>query len=73
MKKLLLSVVIFLSAGLFSLRADEGMWIPMLVEKLNMAEMKRLGLKLSAEEIYNENSSSIKDAIVIFEIGRAHV
>lgn len=69
MKKLLLSVVIFLSAGLFSLRADEGMWIPMLVEKLNMAEMKRLGLKLSAEEIYNENSSSIKDAIVIFGRG----
>lgn len=69
MKKLILSFVVFLSVSLNTVRADEGMWIPMLIEKLNMAEMKRLGLKLSAEEIYSESNSSIKDAIVIFGRG----
>ena len=48
-----------------SLRADEGMWIPLLINK-NVAEMQRLGLKLSAEDIYSINNSSLKDAIVIF-------
>jgi hypothetical protein len=49
----------------FQSRADEGMWIPMLIEK-NILEMQEMGLKLSAEEIYSVNQSSLKDAIVIF-------
>jgi hypothetical protein len=47
-------------------RADEGMWLLPLIEKLNMDEMTELGLDLSAEEIYSINNSSLKDAIVIF-------
>ena len=44
-------------------RADEGMWLPMLVKRLNEADMKANGLKLTAEEIYSVNNSSLKDAI----------
>jgi hypothetical protein len=46
-------------------RADEGMWIPMLINN-NIIEMQEMGLKLSAEDIYSVNQASLKDAIVIF-------
>ncbi|MDP1622972.1 MAG: S46 family peptidase [Bacteroidales bacterium] len=49
-----------------SARAEEGMWIPMLLEQLNIQRMKDLGLKLTAEDIYSVNNSSLKDAIVQF-------
>jgi hypothetical protein len=45
---------------------DEGMWLPMLLKQMNEADMKAKGLKLSADEIYNVNKSSLKDAIVSF-------
>jgi len=45
---------------------DEGMWLPFLIEKLNYEDMKRLGIKITAEDIYNVNNSSLKDAIVVF-------
>ncbi len=47
-------------------RADEGMWLPLLLEKLNEKQMKSLGMKISARDIYNINSGSLKDAIVSF-------
>lgn len=47
-------------------RADEGMWIPLLVDRLNYVDMQEMGLNLTAEEIYSINNSSLKDAIVIF-------
>nr|WP_321405795.1 S46 family peptidase [uncultured Carboxylicivirga sp.] len=47
-------------------KADEGMWLLPLLNKLNMNKMNELGLKLSAEDIYSINNSSLKDAIVIF-------
>jgi hypothetical protein len=40
------------------------MWLPLLLEKLNEKEMKSLGMKISAKDIYNINSGSLKDAIV---------
>lgn len=43
---------------------DEGMWIPMLIERLNYADMKKEGLQLTPEELYSVNHSSVKDAIV---------
>jgi len=46
--------------------ADEGMWIPMLLEKYNIEDMQKLGFKLSAEDIYSINQSSMKDAVMIF-------
>ncbi|HPT32198.1 MAG TPA: S46 family peptidase [Prolixibacteraceae bacterium] len=46
------------------LKADEGMWLPALVQKLNIVDMQKNGFKLSAEDVYSINNSSIKDAVV---------
>jgi hypothetical protein len=62
LNKFLFVIIFFLySAILF---ANEGMWLPLLLEKLNEKEMKSLGMKISAKDIYNINSGSLKDAIV---------
>lgn len=53
----------------FKTRADEGMWLLPLIEKLNIGKMTEMGLKLSAEDIYSLNKASIKDAIIIFGRG----
>lgn len=45
-------------------KADEGMWLPMLVKRLNYVDMQKAGLKLTPEEIYSVNNASLKDAIV---------
>ncbi len=50
---------------MFGARADEGMWIPMLIGK-NYEEMQRLGLRLTADDLYSINHSSLKDAILQF-------
>ena len=47
-------------------KADEGMWLPLFIERLNYVDMQKMGLQLTAEEIYSVNNSSLKDAIVIF-------
>ncbi|GAB4326505.1 MAG: S46 family peptidase [Bacteroidales bacterium] len=47
-------------------RADEGMWIPLYLNQLNEAEMQAMGMRITAEDIYSENHSSLKDAVVIF-------
>ena len=46
--------------------ADEGMWLPLLLEKLNQRDMQMKGLKITARDIYDVNHSSLKDAIVQF-------
>ena len=46
--------------------AEEGMWIPMFLEQLNQKQMQEMGMKLTAEDIYSLNKSSLKDAIVQF-------
>ena len=56
-----ISVAIFLMPSLA--RADEGMWIPMLINK-NYDQMKKLGFKLTEKDIYDINTASLKDAIV---------
>ncbi|MBS1231832.1 MAG: serine protease [Bacteroidetes bacterium] len=62
-----LSVFIILIAGFgLKVRADEGMWVLPLIEKLNIGKMTELGFKLSAEDIYSLNKASIKDAVVHF-------
>ncbi|MCE5347073.1 MAG: S46 family peptidase [Bacteroidales bacterium] len=58
-------MILVLSIG-FKAKADEGMWLLPLIEKLNIGKMTEMGLKLSAEDIYSLNKASIKDAIVIF-------
>ena len=64
MKKILL----LLGAAFMSLTAlaDEGMWLLPYLQKMNIKNMKERGCKLTAEDIYSVNSSSLKDAIVIF-------
>ena len=49
-----------------SAMADEGMWLLPLIQKLNAGAMKDLGCRLTPEQIYSVNHSSLKDAIVIF-------
>jgi len=60
----LLLVITFNSAVYASTPPDEGMWLPLLLKDYNYAEMQRLGCKLTPEQIYSVNNSSIKDAIV---------
>ncbi len=50
-------------------RADEGMWIPLYLQSLNETEMKSMGMRISAEDIYSINKSSLKDAILLFGRG----
>ncbi|MCR5037630.1 MAG: S46 family peptidase [Bacteroidales bacterium] len=63
MKKLsVFFAIIFAMMGI--VRADEGMWLPMFVERLNYVDMQKMGLQLTPEELYSINNSSLKDAIV---------
>ena len=50
-------------------QADEGMWLLSLLAKYNIAEMQKMGLQLSAEDIYSINKTSLKDAIVSLDYG----
>ncbi len=65
MNKIKTSILMLVLACLFSdlTRADEGMWIPMLIGK-NYDQMKKQGFKLTSEDLYSINKASIKDAIV---------
>jgi hypothetical protein len=66
MKKLFaISFILLFTIG-FRVKADEGMWLLPLIEKLNMGKMSQMGLKLSSEDIYSLNKACLKDAIVIF-------
>ena len=65
MRKLICSVAAALMVG-FSAMADEGMWMLPLLQKLNADAMKDLGCRLTPDQIYSVNHSSLKDAIVIF-------
>jgi hypothetical protein len=66
MKKL---IILFFMLSSFLAKADEGMWLPLLIDRLNHVDMQKEGLKLTAEEIYSVNNSSLKDAIIQFGNG----
>ncbi|MBT6699934.1 MAG: S46 family peptidase [Flavobacteriales bacterium] len=69
MTKKLLSII-FLSVLTFSLvKADEGMWLPQLLQSMNESDMKDCGLQLTAQDLYDVNNSSLKDAIVALNGG----
>ncbi|RAU83156.1 S46 family peptidase [Pontibacter arcticus] len=55
-----------LSLGLTTAGPDEGMWLPLLLKQLNESDMQKRGFKLTADDIYSINQSSLKDAIVQF-------
>ena len=63
-----LFIIIFLSLNSIFLFADEGMWLPSQIAE-RIADMQSKGFKLTAEDIYSINSSSLKDAIVHFNGG----
>ena len=52
-----------------SVKADEGMWFLMFIERLNHRDMQKMGLQLTPQEIYSINNHSLKDAIVQFNGG----
>jgi hypothetical protein len=69
-------LILLMSAGSIFYTAasappDEGMWLPMFVERLNYVDMQKMGLQLTAEEIYSINNSSLKDAIVGLSEGQS--
>lgn len=65
MRNLLYTWLLF-TFFLGNVHADEGMWLPLYLAKLNIEDMQEKGLSLSADQIYSVNNSSLKDAIVIF-------
>jgi len=59
--------LLFIVSSLFlnlKLKADEGMWLPLLIDRLNYVDMQKMGCHLTADEIYSANNSSLKDATV---------
>jgi hypothetical protein len=67
MKKLL---IVLLSLSIFAgVKADEGMWMLPLIQKLNIQKMNGMGLTLTANDIYSDQQVSLKDAVVIFGNG----
>ena len=66
-RNLILGLIVTVSISFA--RADEGMWLPYLLKSLNEKNMQAEGLRLSAEEIYSINQTSLKDAVVLFGSG----
>ncbi len=65
-KKSIFIVLSIIFLAFSHLKADEGMWIPLLLKKYNIEDMKKKGFKLKAEDIYSINKASMKDAVMIF-------
>ena len=63
LKRSLVATLLFLT---ISAHADEGMWLPLFLQQLNEKQMKAMGMKITAADIYNINKGSLKDAIVSF-------
>jgi hypothetical protein len=66
MKKLLLLSALLITTLFANAVPDEGMWIPILIEKYNIRLMQEKGFKLTAEDIYSVNRACMKDAVVSF-------
>ena len=64
MRRIILSL--FLTSGILSAHADEGMWMLTDLKQQNEVAMTELGLLIPAEQIYNPNSIALKDAVVHF-------
>ncbi|TFH35207.1 MAG: S46 family peptidase, partial [Bacteroidia bacterium] len=66
MKRLITAIFVLFMILATSLRADEGMWIPILIEQFNIQLMQEKGFKLTSEDIYSVNKACMKDAVMIF-------
>ena len=69
MKKFIFALIAGIMLIPSSVKADEGMWFLMFIERLNHRDMQKMGLQLTSEEIYSINHSSLKDAVVQFNGG----
>ena len=69
MVKKLFSILFLIVITFSSVKADEGMWLPQLLKSLNESDMQECGLQLNAEDLYDVNNSSLKDAIVALNGG----
>ena len=69
--KSLKTPLFFVFITFFSLfaRADEGMWLPVLISKFNINAMQQMGLKLTADQVYSVNQACLKDAIISLDHG----
>ncbi len=67
-KKLVFLIILFLGFSQISY-SYEGMWIPLLIEKLNIKDMQERGFKLTAEDIYSVNQACLTNAVVLFGKG----
>ncbi|NVO20225.1 MAG: S46 family peptidase [Bacteroidetes bacterium] len=67
--KVLAILLAFVLLSVSNLFADEGMWLPMLISRFNIADMQKMGCKLTADQIYSVNQACIKDAIVALDHG----
>lgn len=68
MKKTTTILISALLSLVYYVKADEGMWLPILINQ-NMTTMTEMGIQLTADDIFNINESSIKDAIVALDHG----
>ncbi|MFA5781061.1 MAG: S46 family peptidase, partial [Bacteroidales bacterium] len=68
-KRTFLILIISMCCFNLNVKADEGMWLPLLIDRLNYIDMQKMGCHLTADEIYSVNNSSIKDAIVAINNG----
>lgn len=64
-KKLLILFIVSFNSYQFAI-ADEGMWLPLLLQQLNEEQLKTNGFNLTPEDIYSVNQSSLKDAVLQF-------
>ena len=68
MKKYFILTALCLAAAFQPLRADEGMWLPVLISQ-RIEDMQAHGFRLTAEDVYSVNQASLKDAVVLFGSG----
>jgi len=64
-----LAIVLLIAVYFFAAKADEGMWMLPLIEKLNIQKINGMGCTLTAEEIYSDKNISLKDAVIVFGNG----
>src|SRR5689334_16888308 len=60
------ALILFILFSRTFLFAEEGMWLPIFLQQLNESDMQSKGMKVTAEDIYSVNKSSMKDAVVLF-------
>ena len=65
MRKTIITIMAALLLLPMATHADEGMWIPMLLGR-NQAAMQRAGMHITAQDIYDVNNASLKDAVLLF-------